>query len=89
MGVLKTWASWKQGYGFKGVVQWFSTFLMLGSFNTVPHVVMTLNHKIVFVATLYSFASTMIHSAETCVSQWSEKALVKSCSTPGGTATRR
>jgi hypothetical protein len=27
--------------------QWFSTFLMLGPFNTVPHVLMTLKHKII------------------------------------------
>ena len=27
--------------------QWFSTFLLLQLFNTVPHVVVTLNHKIV------------------------------------------
>ena len=34
--------------------QWFSTFLMLEPFNTVPHVVVTLppSHKIIFVATL-------------------------------------
>ena len=31
--------------------QWFSTFLMLWPFNTVPHVVVTPNHKIIFVAT--------------------------------------
>lgn len=32
--------------------QCFSTFLMLRPFNTVPHVVLTLNHKISFGATL-------------------------------------
>ena len=29
------------------VEQWFSTFLMLRPFNTVPHVVVTSNHKII------------------------------------------
>jgi hypothetical protein len=33
------------------LVQWFSTFLMLWPFNTVPHVVVTPNHKIIFIAT--------------------------------------
>ncbi len=33
------------------VDQWFSTFLMPRPFNTVPHVVVTPNHKIIFVAT--------------------------------------
>ena len=28
--------------------QWFSIFLMLRPFNTVPHVMVTLNHKIYF-----------------------------------------
>lgn len=31
---------------YLGLEQQFSTFLMLRSFNTVPHVVVTLNHKI-------------------------------------------
>ena len=32
------------------LVQWLSTFLRLQSFNTVPHVVVTPKHKIIFVA---------------------------------------
>ena len=32
--------------------QWFSTFLMLRPLNTVPHVVGTPSHKVIFVATL-------------------------------------
>jgi hypothetical protein len=32
--------------------QWFSTFLMQQPFNT-PHVVVTPNHKIIFIATSY------------------------------------
>jgi hypothetical protein len=31
---------------------WFSTFLMLWPFNTVPHVVVAPNHKIILVAIL-------------------------------------
>lgn len=31
--------------------QWFSTFLILPLLNTVPEVVVTLNHKIMFVVT--------------------------------------
>ena len=31
--------------------RWFSTFRMLRPFNTVPHVVVTPNHKINFLAT--------------------------------------
>ena len=34
-----------------GIAQGFSAFLMLGLFNTVPHVVVTPNHKVIFVAT--------------------------------------
>lgn len=30
---------------------WFSTFLMLSPLNTVPHVVATPSHKIIFIAT--------------------------------------
>jgi hypothetical protein len=30
------------------LVQWFSTFLMLGPFNIVLHVVLTPNYKIIF-----------------------------------------
>nr|KAF6314743.1 hypothetical protein mMyoMyo1_008546 [Myotis myotis] len=33
------------------LAQWFSTFLMPRPFNAVPHVVVTPNHKIIFVAT--------------------------------------
>ena len=29
------------------VEQWFSTFLILRPFNTVPHLVVTPNHKII------------------------------------------
>lgn len=36
---------------FLELEQWFSTFLVLQPLNTVPHVVVTHNHKIVFVAT--------------------------------------
>ena len=32
--------------------QWFSTFIMLGPFNTLPHVAGIHNHGIIFVATL-------------------------------------
>jgi hypothetical protein len=35
----------------KSLEQWFSTFLMLQPFNTVPHAVMTPNGNITFVAT--------------------------------------
>jgi hypothetical protein len=31
--------------GLFGLGQWFSTFLMLQTINTVPHVVMTPDHK--------------------------------------------
>ena len=31
--------------------QWFTAFLMLWPFNSVPHVVVTPNHKIIFVTT--------------------------------------
>ena len=31
--------------------QWFSTLLMLRHFSTVPHVVVTPNHEIIFIAT--------------------------------------
>jgi hypothetical protein len=34
-----------------GLDQWFSPFLMLQPFDTVPHVVATPNHKSIFVAT--------------------------------------
>ena len=34
-----------------GLQQWFSTFLMMRPFNTVPHVVATPNHQIIFLAT--------------------------------------
>jgi hypothetical protein len=37
--------------GFSVLEQWFSTFLMLLPFNTVPHVVLIPNHKIIFIAT--------------------------------------
>lgn len=40
--------------GYMTLGQWFSTFLMLGPFDTTvlqPHVVLTLNHKIILVAT--------------------------------------
>jgi hypothetical protein len=30
--------------------QWFSTFLMLQAFNTIPYVVETPKHKVIFVA---------------------------------------
>jgi hypothetical protein len=36
--------------GGQSLNQWFSTFLMLQPFHTVPHVV-TPNHKIIFIAT--------------------------------------
>jgi hypothetical protein len=37
---------------FSGVLsQWFSTFLMLQPSNTVPHAVVTPNHKNIFLAT--------------------------------------
>lgn len=32
--------------------QWFSTFLTLRSFSAIPHIVVTPNNKIIFVATL-------------------------------------
>lgn len=40
--------------GYIALDQWFSTFLLLGPFNTPlqPHVVLTPNHKIVSVVTL-------------------------------------
>ena len=43
-------------------LQWFSTFLILWPFNTVPHVVVTPNHKIILLR-LYNcnFASGMNH----------------------------
>lgn len=31
--------------------QWFSTFPILGPFNTVPHIGETPNHKIIYIAT--------------------------------------
>ena len=31
------------------IVEWFSTFLLLKPFNTVPHVVVTPNHNIISV----------------------------------------
>ena len=37
--------------GFESVKQWFSTFLMLQPFNTVPRVVVTPNQNVVFIAT--------------------------------------
>jgi hypothetical protein len=44
-----------------GLNQWFSTFLKLWSFNTVLHVVVTSNHKKVFLLLLhnYIFATAM------------------------------
>lgn len=32
--------------------QWFSTFLMPQPFNTGPHIMVTPNHEIIFMATL-------------------------------------
>ena len=37
--------------GYLALDQWFSTSLMLQPINVVSHVVVTLNHKIIFVAT--------------------------------------
>ena len=33
------------------LIQWFSNFRMLTPFNTVPHIVVTSNYKIIFIAT--------------------------------------
>ena len=46
--------------------QWFSAFPMLRPFNTVPHVVVTPNHKIIFIVISYCiFATVLNHSANT------------------------
>lgn len=46
--------AWGMARGLKnvnnGLDQWVSTFLMLTPFNTLPHVVVTPNHKIIFIA---------------------------------------
>jgi hypothetical protein len=34
-----------------GLKQWFSTFPMLQLFNTIPHVMVTASHKIIFIVT--------------------------------------
>lgn len=34
------------------LTQWFSTFLMPLPLNTVPHIVVSPNHKLIFIATL-------------------------------------
>jgi hypothetical protein len=42
--------------------QWFSTFLMLGPFNTAPHVVVNPNHKIILLLLQNrNFATVMNH----------------------------
>ena len=45
------------------VVRWFSTFLMLCPFNTVPHVMVTPNHNIILLLLHnYNFATIMSHN---------------------------
>ena len=45
--------------------QWFSTFLMLRPFNTVPHVVVTPNHEVISLLLYnYDFATVMNHNVE-------------------------
>ena len=52
--------------------QWLSTFLMLRPFNTVPHVVVTSNHKIILLLLHnYSLVTAMNHNANIFVFQWS------------------
>jgi hypothetical protein len=55
MEALDFLSSWLQGARImsksSSSEQWFSAFLTLRPFKTVPRLVVTLNHKIIFVAT--------------------------------------
>lgn len=55
--------------GVLGLVQWFPTFLMLGPFNTVPHIVVTIPPAVkLFLSLLLNcnFASVMNQDANMC-----------------------
>jgi len=48
--------------------QWFSTFLMLQSFNIITHVVVTPNHEIIsLLLHKYNFATAMNCDVTTCI----------------------
>jgi hypothetical protein len=47
--VTSWWSYWETAHPLG---QWFSAFPMLRPFNTVPHVVVTPNHKMIFTSTL-------------------------------------
>ena len=61
-------SSWAQqavslnnGCPFPSLDQWLSTFLMLWPFDTVPHVVLTPNHKVVLLLHGCNFASCNVN----------------------------
>lgn len=53
--------------------QWFSTLLILGPFNTVPHVVMIPQPVKLLVLQLHNCHSAIVtnHNVTICVFQWS------------------
>lgn len=48
IGIEYSYNFFKISKNYVPLQQWFSTSLMLQLFNTVPHVVETLNHNIIF-----------------------------------------